>query len=473
MKKDNTIDMNYIYRMITKIYLQSMQWMMVFILLVLFIVMPINFIQRSHEKTRLIILTGSIFLFLMIMMIVIKIVKKIKMSEEKKMFLLAFLLVVLFCFIGLIAFYFNPLAWSFILLGIMITVFIFKFFHKLILQSMCYITIGYLILSEQFSSYILPQKITVIALMIIASIVTYVSSKVIKELIEKLMIESKKEREANNQITNLNNELENRVVERTVELEMALDDLKNTQDRLVKTEGMQSFLQLANRLSHQINTPLGISLTSNSYVSRLIEDTRRLVENNEVTQNDMIRKLSDMNSACELIENNINDSIKVVDSLKRFSLYETPKKTNLKSSLEYLKIQLMESKLYKNVIIDIVMKPEKVIHIAENTLHEVVKSIIENSLIHGNRDDLVIQIIDNSNDKNTVIEIIDNGVGIEPEIYEEIFSSFYSTSPHNMGMGLFIAESIVYHNLNGKLYLDEAFQNGTKMVICIPNRSTN
>jgi len=469
MNKNNRVDMSYIYSMITKIYLRSMKWLIRFVLMVLLIVMPLNFIQRSQDKSRLIKLFGTIFLFLLIMMIVIKIVKKIKLSEEKKMLLLAFLMVALFCFIGLVAFYYNPLTWSFILLGIMVTVFIFNFFHKLILQSLCYMTIIYLILSKHFELYILPQKITVISLMIIASIISYVSSKIIRELIEKLMVESEKERKANEQITLLNDELEERVQERTEELEAAIEDLQNIQDRLVKTEGMQSFLQLANRLSHQINTPLGISLTSNSYVSHLLEDTKNSIDKKEITKVDLIKKLNDMKSACDLMENNMNESIRVVDSLKKFSLYESPKKINLKSSLDYMKSHLLEDERYRNIILDIKVDTEKTIQIAEKTLHEVVMTILENSLVHGNRDDLVLQIVDNSDDKNTIIEITDNGDGINPEIYDEIFGSFYSTSPHNLGMGLFIAESIVYHNLKGKLYLDKDYHNGTMMVICIPN----
>lgn len=139
-------------------------------------------------------------------------------------------------------------------------------------------------------------------------------------------IESKKEREAKDQISALNNELEDKVEERTEELEVALEDLKNTQDRLLKIDSMQSFLLLANRLSHQINTPLGLSLKSNSYVSHVLEDTKNSIENKVITQTEMIKKLSDMNTACDLIENNINESIKVVDSLRDFLYMKRLKK---------------------------------------------------------------------------------------------------------------------------------------------------
>lgn len=59
----------------------------------------------------------------------------------------------------------------------------------------------------------------------------------------------------------------------------------------------------------------------------------------------------------------------------------------------------MESESYKNVIRDIIVDLEKVIHIAEKILHEVVMIIIENSLVHGKRCNPIIQSVDNSNKK--------------------------------------------------------------------------
>lgn len=41
------------------------------------------------------------------------------------------------------------------------------------------------------------------------------------------------------------------------------------------------------------------------------------------------------------------------------------------------------------------------------------------------------------------LEIADTGSGIEPELTERIFDSFYSTKAQGMGMGLTISASII------------------------------
>ncbi len=42
-----------------------------------------------------------------------------------------------------------------------------------------------------------------------------------------------------------------------------------------------------------------------------------------------------------------------------------------------------------------------------------------------------------------IFEIADTGSGIEPELTERIFDSFYSTKAQGMGMGLTISASII------------------------------
>ena len=49
----------------------------------------------------------------------------------------------------------------------------------------------------------------------------------------------------------------------------------------------------------------------------------------------------------------------------------------------------------------------------------------------------------NCGEGKVIFEIADTGSGIEPELTERIFDSFYSTKAQGMGMGLTISASII------------------------------
>ncbi len=49
----------------------------------------------------------------------------------------------------------------------------------------------------------------------------------------------------------------------------------------------------------------------------------------------------------------------------------------------------------------------------------------------------------NCGERKVIFEIADTGSGIEPELTERIFDSFYSTKAQGMGMGLTISASII------------------------------
>jgi signal transduction histidine kinase len=65
------------------------------------------------------------------------------------------------------------------------------------------------------------------------------------------------------------------------------------------------------------------------------------------------------------------------------------------------------------------------------------------------RTDILITVEPTSNNKNgkmngqAIVNISDNGVGIDPELLPKLFSKFVSNSFQGTGLGLFICKSII------------------------------
>jgi PAS domain S-box-containing protein len=68
-----------------------------------------------------------------------------------------------------------------------------------------------------------------------------------------------------------------------------------------------------------------------------------------------------------------------------------------------------------------------------------------------------------------VVTIEDSGTGIDPEKFDRLFDTFFTTKPHGMGMGLSICRSIIEAH-NGRLWAAAAAQYGSVFSFELPTR---
>jgi signal transduction histidine kinase len=65
------------------------------------------------------------------------------------------------------------------------------------------------------------------------------------------------------------------------------------------------------------------------------------------------------------------------------------------------------------------------------------------------------------------LSVCDSGIGIDPQVLEKIFDSFYTTKSTGMGMGLSISRSII-ENHQGRLWATANEGPGATFAFCIP-----
>ncbi|MCW3092476.1 MAG: hypothetical protein JWP81_3545 [Ferruginibacter sp.] len=100
-------------------------------------------------------------------------------------------------------------------------------------------------------------------------------------------------------------------------------------------------------------------------------------------------------------------------------------------------------------------------------LNQVWTNLIDNAIFalgqHG-----ILTIETSKDDRNVIVRIIDNGVGISPEIKSRIFDPFFTTKKvgEGTGIGLDIVNRIVKRH-NGDIKVDSA-PGKTSFTVCIP-----
>lgn len=229
----------------------------------------------------------------------------------------------------------------------------------------------------------------------------------------------------------------------------------------VKLENMRS--DFVANVSHELKTPL-------TSISGFVE-TLRLNENiDNSTRN---RFLEIIESESDRLKRLIDDilllsSIENTESrvLEKINLYETF--NGVKDMLSYIaeskdidfKYEFLETSLYVNSNRDYIK--------------QIFLNLIENAIKYTPPNGQV-RVIVASNEKDIIIEVKDNGIGIPREDINRIFERFYrvdkarSRDVGGTGLGLAITKHII-KSLNGKIEVKSELNKGSEFIVTIPKK---
>lgn len=249
-------------------------------------------------------------------------------------------------------------------------------------------------------------------------------------------------------IKNMNRGLELKIKDRTTELEesndelqVTIENLKNTQDKLVEVEKMASLGNLVAGVAHEINTPVGICLTGSTHLERICEDINTLYKNDDMSQSDFENFLKQLNELSSSLTINLTKGADLIRSFKQVAVDQTSEKKRLFDVNEYTQ-QILFS--LKNVLrqsshkININCNDDILINSYPGAYSQIITNLIINSINHAftkeNSGEININIDQEEN--RIFINYNDNGKGINEEDLSKIFDPFFTTSREHGGTGL-------------------------------------
>ncbi|MEL6939400.1 MAG: ATP-binding protein [Cyanobacteria bacterium J06598_1] len=292
-----------------------------------------------------------------------------------------------------------------------------------------------------------------------------------------------------------NKALEARVDVRTAELKSALDQLKQTQAKLIHTEKMNSMGQLVAGIAHEVNNPINFIYGNLNYVKGYVQDLLDLVRayqeqyptpapsinekleelDLEFSSADLLKSFVSLRSGAKRIRN-------LVLSLRNFSRFDESEvkvvnvHDGLDSTLDMVTAELDGIDVQKSYgdlpLIECSASQinQVFMHIFRNAI-DAVRSLSEKASQPADLPTPTIKISTTSVDEDRiVIWIADNGAGISPEIQERIFDPFFTTKDvgKGTGLGLSISYQIVVAQHGGELKCYSVPGKGTKFSIELP-----
>ncbi len=214
-----------------------------------------------------------------------------------------------------------------------------------------------------------------------------------------------------------------------------------------RTNKLYAIGELSSRLTHDLQNPLAV-----------IKNTLEIIRLKDSKMDETTRENYDrMERAITRMSQQIRE---VLDFVRTGGLMQEDA-----SVVKLLKTVIDDMGVPKRI--QIIMPPQDaIIHVDVKQMQTVFSNLILNAIqaIDG-EGKIMIQILDSNDD--TIIEVIDNGQGIEKENLEHIFEPLFTTKQSGTGLGLASCRAVI-ENHGGTIDCSSIVNKGTSFTIRLP-----
>ncbi len=260
------------------------------------------------------------------------------------------------------------------------------------------------------------------------------------------------------------------------DLERTLADLSLMQAKLVEVEKMAALGGLVAGIAHEINTPVGTSITLASTLRDETQLLMTLVESGCLKKSLLNHYLDIANEVSSLILSNLNRAGELVHSFKQIAVDQSNSEKRTFKVKEYIEeVMISISPQFKHNLYNVSITGDDSISIDSypGALAQVITNFVNNSVLHAylpNTSGNIHIHIQQQGDR-IIIQYKDDGFGIDPQIFNKIFEPFFTTARDRggTGLGLNITYNLVTQKLQGNIDCESEIGKGTLFIVNLPN----
>lgn len=224
--------------------------------------------------------------------------------------------------------------------------------------------------------------------------------------------------------------------------------------------------EMLSSIAHQWKAPL-VELSAVAHKMQFYQLKKKLTEKN-------------INDFFEIIMQQIIYMSNTIDDFRSFIKPSSkPQLFNIDSGIKEILAILSSSLQYSNISISYTnyTHTKSELYGYPNEFKQVLLNIINNakdSIIEARKKfpcNSKIEVVLKESNKDFIISISDDGTGINEEIVEKIFESYFSTKKDGDGIGLYMAKLIIENKMNGKIKVRN-LNIGVEFIIILPKINT-
>ena len=258
--------------------------------------------------------------------------------------------------------------------------------------------------------------------------------------------------------------------------ETALRNLRETQASLIEAEKLAALGRLVAGVAHEVNNPVGISLTVASALERKTANFTDEVARGDLRRSSLNEFLATSRDASSQLVANLNRAADLIQSFKQVAVdrsHAERRPFDLREATEQILVIVRPALKRSPLTLSVDIPPGIQIDSYPGPYGQVLTNLVLNAIAHGfpNRDSGSIRV-DASRRGNDQVEVIfaDDGAGMTEEIQRRAFEPFFTTrrSRGGTGLGLHIVYNLITRRLGGRVRLESVPDRGTTFRITLP-----
>jgi len=249
-----------------------------------------------------------------------------------------------------------------------------------------------------------------------------------------------------------------------------------TQRYLIETERLAALGRLVAGVAHEINSPVGISLTVASTLAHRCANFADRIVSGPVRRSLLAEFVDDCRDAANQLTANLQRAGELIQSFKQVAVdrsYADRRTFDLKLATEQIVASVRPGLPKPRGSLALEMSSDITMDSYPGAYGQVLTNLIFNAVTHGFTDGLGGHILIKAlrlGTEQVEITFTDDGNGIPEEVQRHVFDPFFTTRrvQGSTGLGLYIVHNIVTQQLGGRITLVSTPGKGTTICMTLP-----
>jgi signal transduction histidine kinase len=259
--------------------------------------------------------------------------------------------------------------------------------------------------------------------------------------------------------------------------ENALHELNTAQQNLIDAERLAALGGLVAGVAHEVNNPIGISLTvASSFARRAEAFEDELKSGNGLRRSQLDEFVKTSRDAAQQLVGNLHRAGELIQSFKQVAVdrsHAERRTFSLSEATDQIIASLRPALKKASITLSVEVPENLVIDGYPGSYGQILTNLFLNAVNHafpeGRSGTITISAKLRGTDD---IEIIfsDDGAGMTPDVQRQAFDPFFTTRRNEggTGLGLHIVYNLVTQQLGGRMMLDSRPGQGTTFRIIMP-----